>query len=513
MRSKFLVGLLVGSGLAVLGGMSTGCGDDGTGGSGGGGTASSSSSSTTASSSSGLGTGSSSSGGDVQLDNSCDDAMANDITLVIGDPSPAGLTLEPIDTDEDYFILKAADGSAPKAGTVLNFQSDAKPQSNEFDPSYPDLVMTLYKKEGGKWVQFAQNDDPFPRFSNDSSVDTILPTSENDEYCVRMTECNVAFGGGCAPPADILLYDYAVGAGVIDPTLKSIADEKEPNDTDMTATPVEYEKNMQGKYYLSLQWGAYSSASDVDVWKFNLPVDAAMSDGKDRVMCNFDFLPSGVDGNGSTATSGVIAYVASAADPATKLAEVDVMASMTPAAISFPCTTGTDYLLFMTRAAGATAGTDDFYFMYHNGSGSNPLEAESLPMGMPDTNNTSAMAEALTGVANGMDQSFFVEGDINHDGDVDYFSVDVPADKKTVSVACSGQRMGSGVRGLNVTVYGADGTTPIAGASGTESAMADIFIQQKMIGANAKLVVKVSVASLDPTIKGTGYRCGIHLVP
>lgn len=517
MRSKYLVGLLVSSGLAILGvAGATGCGPEattpGTGGAGGSDT---SSSSTATSSTTGVGSGTGGTGGVAEPpNNSCDEALANDITVIIDDLAPADTTLEPIEKDEDYFILRTGDGSNPKAGAVLNLVSDAKPTADEFDPTYPDLVLTAYKKEGGKWVQFAQNDDPFPRSTNDSSVDTILPASENDEYCVRITECNVAFGGGCAPASDIVIYDYAVGAGVIDPSLKSIAAEAaEPNDMPAMASLVEYEKNMQGKYYLSLQWGAYASAADVDVWKFNLPADAVAADPKGRTVCNFDFLPSGVDGNGSSATAGVIAYVTTAADPMVKLAEADIMAAAEPAAISFPCTAGEDYLLFMTRAAAAVAGKDDFYFMYHNGSGSNPLEAESLPAAPPDTNNLPAMPEALTPVPNGTTTSYFVEGDINKAGDVDYFSVDVPAGSATISVACSGQRFGTAVRGLSASIFKADGTSPIASGTGTETAAADIFLQQKPIAGNTKLVIKMSAASLDPNIKSTGYRCGYHIAP
>jgi hypothetical protein len=250
------------------------------------------------------------------------------------------------------------------------------------------------------------------------------------------------------------------------------------------------------------------------VWKFNLPADAVTADPKARGVCNFDFLGAGVNGNGSSAIAGVIASVTTAADPLVKLAEADIMADATnPASLSFPCTAGQDYLLFMTRAAGAVAGKDDFYFMYHNGGNSNPLEAEALPAAPADTNNTPAMPEALTAVPNGTSTSYFVEGDINKAGDVDYFSIDVPAGSATISVACSGQRLGTAVRGLSAAVFKADGTTPIASATGTETAAADIFIQQKPIAGNTKLVIKISATSVDANIKSLGYRCGYHIAP
>lgn len=505
MRSKYLLGLVISSGLAVLA-TASGCGSDpnpvGSGGSGGTGNASSSSVSSTT----GVGPTTSSTGMAVEDPNtSCDTAEQ----IIIGDPSPVGLTLDPIDKDDDYYVFTGTKGQ------VLTFITDAKPTSDEFDTTYPDLVMTLFRKVNGQWVQFAENDDPTPRSSNDSSVNTILPASEGDsnQYCVRITECNVWVGqpGFCAPSADILNYDYALGVVEIDPTLKSIAAEVEPNNDAATATAVEYDKNAQGNYYLSLQWGMVDPETDIDVWSFTVPTDAKVQDG--RATCNFDFLPGGDTGNGSTLSTGLIAYVTTAADPLVKLAETDVLAGKEAASVSMPCTFGENYLLFVTRPANSTKGENDFYFTYHNGGGSNPLEAEAQPGAMQGTNETAATAEALTAVPNGTTTSFFVEGDIQAAADVDFFNVDVPAGTATVSVACSGQRLGSGVRGLSATVYKADGTTMITGGTGTETAADDILISQKSVGAETKLKIKVAAASLDANVKGTGYRCGIHLSP
>jgi hypothetical protein len=503
MRSKYLLGLVISSGLAVLA-TASGCGGDSsnaTSGSGGSGNASSSVSSTT-----GVGPATSSTGMAVEDPNtSCDTAEE----IIIGDPSPVGLTLDPIDKDEDYYVFTGTKGQ------VLTFITDAKPTSDEFDTTYPDLVMTLYRKVNGQWVQFAENDDPTPPSSNDSALNTILPASEGDQnqYCVRITECNVWAGqpGVCAPSADILNYEYAIGVAEIDPMLKSIAAEVEPNNEAATATAIEYDKNAQGNYYLSLQWGFVDPETDVDVWSFTVPMDAKVEAG--RATCYFDFLTGGDTGNGSTLSTGLIASVTTAADPATTLAEADILAGKEAASISMPCNFGENYLLFIKRPANATKGENDFYFTYHNGGGSNPLEAEAMVGGMQGTNETAATAEALEAVQDGAETSFFVEGDIKTATDLDYFSVDVPAGTSTVRVSCSGQRLGSGVRGLSATVYKADGTTMLTGGSGTETAASSIDISQKPVGSETKLVIKLAATSLDANVKGTGYRCGVHLAP
>ncbi|HVK66720.1 MAG TPA: hypothetical protein VM694_19685 [Polyangium sp.] len=497
MRRNVLLGLVISSGLSVLA-AGAGCGDGGSnttgsGGTGGSGGASSSSSNSSSSSVAQSGSGGSTSDSNV----SCDTAAE----LFLDDPGVLD-TLDPIDTDEDFYKFKGAKGQAVLIST------DAKPTQDEFDNTYPDLVLTLYKKQGAQWVQIAENDDPFPRSSNDSSLYTILPASDDDEYCMRVTECNVWVGGapGCAPSADITTYDYAVGAGILDASLDSIAAEVEPNDAAEQATAVEYSKNPQsGNYYLSLQWGGYTSATDVDIWKFNVPADAVTVMG-DRAVCNFDFYPGGDVGSGSTATSGVIAYVTTAADPTKKIAQVDVTSGQTPAQIAVPCELGTDYLFFMTRKAGSTAGENDFYFVNHGGSGSNPIEAA--------TNDAVDMPEALKATPNGTTTSFFVDGDIDTaPTDIDYYSVEVPAGSATISVACGGQRSGSGLRGLKVSVLGAN-NMPIAGGVATETETKDLFLQDVAVPSGVtSLKLKIEAASQDAEVSSTFYRCGAHVSP
>lgn len=403
-------------------------------------------------------------------------------------------TLAPADEDEDFYRFTGVKGDP-----ILIF-TDAKPASDEFDVSYPDLVVTLYDANG---IQIAENDDPYPRNSNDSSVYTILP--EDGTYCVRVTECNVWSPSGCAPAAGISIPDYTVSVVKVDPMLDSVVAETEPNDTAPMGTVMEYSKNMNGQYYISLAYGLYSSAADVDVFTFNIPMDTPVTSG--RSICNFDFYPGGPSGSGSTALSGVTAYITTLADPMTKIAEVDVTAGTAPAQLAMPCTFGTDYLFFLSRAAGATADVNDFYFVNHVGGGSNPVEVEP--------NDTPATAHALMQQDN-MDGSFsyFVDADITMAPmDRDFFSIDVPAGPTTVSVACSAQRSGSGLRSFTATVLDSTGM-PLASGSKTEDPTADLLLQNVAIPSGATTLIIQTDAVMQATdVTSNSYRCGIHLNP
>ena len=84
------------------------------------------------------------------------------------------------------------------------------------------------------------------------------------------------------------------------------------------------------------------------------------------------------------------------------------------------------YVNNLTGAAG-----NDFYFVRHNGSASNPIELSDV------TNTVVATPEVLTVSAN--NTSYFIDGDIDVQGDIDHYSVAVPANltANTVSVVCS----------------------------------------------------------------------------
>ncbi|UQA62608.1 PPC domain-containing protein [Polyangium aurulentum] len=497
MRTTHIFGLLVfGVSLAAV---APGCGDDGsnaTGGEGGagGGTPASS------------GNGSSSSTGGQVEDTNIDCASADELSFESLDMLEA--TLEDVAEDRDYYTFTG------KKGDAILIETDAKPTGDEFNTTYADLVITVLGPDGK--TKIAQNDDPYPLppFSNDSEIVMVLP--EDGTYCVEVGECAALFGAqNCRAPGtnDPENNDYKIRAGMLNTMGMGLGPEKEPNDMAAGATPISLVKPEMSTTYLSFyDWGSFSSATDVDMWSFKPPADVKVDAGT-QATCHFDFFLPGDEGNGSTATQDVIGYVATLADPATRIAEIDTTALDTtirpePPGISVPCTLDTEYLFVMTRPQGTVAGANDFYFFQHYYSGSNPLEK-----GM---NDDVAMPEALEQVKQ-MDGSFsyFVDGDLDTATDVDYYGVTVPVGMETIGFVCEGQRGGSGVRGLEVTVLDANGK-PIAGGMGTntESETKQIrFGGMTIPQGSTKLTFKVEAASLDPNVTGTYYRCGFHLEP
>jgi len=504
MRSKVLLGLLLTSSLAALASSSVGCSDGGSnttgsGGAGGGGAVSSSSSNAVQSSSS--------TGTPPDTNTSCDtaEAIALDVVAVPG-------TLEPVFEDKDYYVFEGSKGLA------ILLSTDSKPDSDEFDQTYPDTVVTLKMKDAnGNWVDVAQNDDPYPlpTSSNDASMYTVLPA--DGTYCIEVTECSTLFGeANCraAGAPDILISDYTILGGVLitDESAMGIANETATEPADAAGT-IDYENIQSGTLYRSLVWGSFADATDKDMWAFTVPADLKVDAGS-RAGCHFEFYYPGIEGNGSSAEKNVTAYVVDAADPTMKIAEVDpnlydtTFGRLEPMSISMPCDKGKDYLFVMERTTGAAAGANDFYFFNHYNLTANPVEV--------GPNDDIASPEGLKENANqsgGL--SFFVDGDLDTATDVDYYSINVPDGATTLSIACEAQRGGSGVRGLTVQGLGPN-DMPLAAGKGnaTEAANKQLFAYDQPIPAGTtSLKIKISAASVDPNISSHFYRCGFHVNP
>jgi hypothetical protein len=118
--------------------------------------------------------------------------------------------LDPVDSDHDYYVFTGESG-------ILYVATDSKPISNEYDPAYPDLVVSLYDNQR---QLIARNDDAFPRTGQDSVLITALTSNgtyylEVEEFCqfqqlrvlVVLTGEATSWCGACArgpgaiPPA------------------------------------------------------------------------------------------------------------------------------------------------------------------------------------------------------------------------------------------------------------------------------------------------------------------------
>lgn len=409
-------------------------------------------------------------------------------------------TLNDVTKDAQFFSFTGTKGD------IVFVQTSAKVGNDPFDPAYVDTVATLYDDTK---TQIARNDDPTPRATNDAQIVTVLP--KDGTYYVKVQDCNAAFPSGCGDASVIATTDYGVAVFKIDSTSADFVFDKEPDDDIASALKVNYAKASTGGYYLARIAGTYASGTDVDVYSLNIPTDYATIDADQRALANFYVLPSGTDGDGSTADIGPV-WLVDKDDPTHKVAQVDFSKGDAGAEISVPATFGHDYYLFVTRPAGATAGANDFYFVWNGGGGSNPIEKGDTAT---TDNDTFAKVEALTdnGASGSVLGRFFIDGDIGKAGDVDYYSLTVPAGTKTISAACGAQRSGSGLRGLKASLFKDDGVTPLAasGSTGAETELKDLSLSSVAVpAAVTKVIVKIEAASQDATVTSTFYRCGFY---
>jgi hypothetical protein len=416
-------------------------------------------------------------------------------TIMYDDGTGANLVASTIETPATQANFWKFTG---KKGDTLFLFTQCKPQADPYDPTYLDLVMTVFNDQK---VQIANDDDSTG--TNDPSIYTVLPA--DGTYYVRVQECNAWDKGGaanCSPVANITNKDFGLDIVLMDGKAATDVPEVEPNDMAANATKLKYAPAMTaGQYYTTVAYGGFSSAADVDVYSFTLPANTMITTG--RATGYFNWFASGPDGSGSTTQFGE-ATIIDPMDPMHAVAKIPDGSLATE--LSPPLTLGKPYLLTVKR--GATMGNNDFYFVTHNAFGSNPLETEKAP----GANDTIATAETTKAQDNADgSQTFFIEGDITTPADVDFYAIPVKSGLNSISVFCGAEGSGSGLRMTKAEVQGSDGT-PVAGGSGVDSFDKGINVKAVKTPAGATSVaVKISSPSVDPTVTSTFYRCGINV--
>lgn len=405
-------------------------------------------------------------------------------------------TLDPAAEDSDFYTFEG------EANAPFIITTTAKIGNDPFDPTYLDLVVTLYDANKN---QIARNDDPIPRFSNDPLLFTFLPTAGT--YYIEVSECSKVFGAdNCAEPGNIEVLDYTISAGFLALDAPTIGAEMEPNDTiaaatDISAKYAESDTN-PGVYGVTTALGLFDTDADVDVFKFRIPANLDFDAAVERSVGYFDIWPSGKDGDGSDTKVGKL-WITD--DAGVVIASIDNnVSAMEDGAQSCspPLMVDTDYFLHV-QSPGGSDGMNDFYFLRELVSGSNPLEADDA------ANNMAAGAQALA-TAMGDPNRYFFEGNISMDGDVDYFTAAVPANlmMKQVGVFCGAQRSGSGLRGFKVTV--SNDADDVMIGSATEAANADASVQATAVGTATTVRIKVEATMpKDAGVMSDFYRCGV----
>jgi hypothetical protein len=485
----------------LVAGLASGCGDDGgdtgSGGSGGSGsttattadTTTSTATTTTADTTTSTGTGGTEDDGNNSFD------TAEDAT--IGEQVEG--ELDPPDTDVDFYKFEGA------AGQVIGIFTNSKPDDDPYNDAYPDLVITLFD---ANQQQIAQNDDPFPRNTQDSQLYTILPA--DGTYYVKVEEYCEWQPDTCPPDYFDAISEtaYAVLVAELDLTTDGVVVDTEPNDDGATATMMTYAPvdGQLGSYYLTLVVGDFASDTDQDWYSVHLPADIDLG-GATEAVIQASTYPSGPEGNGSSSGVGLMTLI----DPATGDIWAQADAS-TGSELSPPAMLDMDYFLTVEPPAGGSIGATPFYFINHNGTAFlNEPEAEAIDAtGMNDTKD---MAEGPLS-ENAQDDgstSFFMQGRLPGGTDVDVFRIDLPSPgSQVLTIACGAQRSGSGLRGLKFTLLDASGNTISGGQSPSEDATTNLVLQDVDPGAADTVYVKIEAASQDTMVKSDFYRCGMN---
>jgi hypothetical protein len=271
------------------------------------------------------------------------------------------------------------------------------------------------------------------------------------------------------------------------------------------ATAVTYESAAAtGVRPLSVVYGRFDAADDVDVFSFDFPADFVEIAPGARLVASEWLLREGPGGDGATTSVGKV-YITTQADPTKRLAQIDGAdfggrgSRLWP-----PLDLAGKYYLFIEHPQ-AALGANDFYVDLHGAGSSRPLEQKEAE------NDAVATPEAL--VAMEGEESFYIEGDLgNAAADVDHFSVGLAGRAgKEITVSCISARAGSGLQSFEVALLDATTLMPLSVVK--ETAQTDAFTPAIPLPAGAsKMILKLSAAAQDPAVSGTFYRCGIHFL-
>jgi hypothetical protein len=386
-----------------------------------------------------------------------------------------------------------------KKGEALDIEANAEDFDTQnpapYDPSYIDTVISLYDATQHK---IAENDQVVPPYSDDADLFTVLPA--DGTYYIRVTDCygwTAESGKVCALPKTKTHTTYTLEVDEKDGSQVNVAEEPIPQPA--SPTPIKYYKPSTSQYYdRSDVFGTFENATAVDVFSFTVPAGVLVPQG--RLTAYFYAIAAGSSEDGSTEPTGTLTV--KDATGATVLAQIN---GASGGRIDLPAQAGTPYLLYVGRNDGLV-GSNDFYVVFHEGGGSNPLETNDV------ADDTMAGAQLLT--ANPADAQGYVGAYISGDltpapTDVDYYEAAIPPNLPAtarVTASCGSQLYGSGLRGLTLTLLDSKGNT--LGAS-TETAGSFSSVSPVPVPAGASVYIRLQAASQDPVVTGTYYACGV----
>lgn len=369
----------------------------------------------------------------------------------LGDGWSMGGVIDPLDTDIDFYSFYGKQGDWILVHANVYRPSDI----SEYDSPYLDPVLRLYTGDG---TQFAFSDDYFPRTDGqDSIIYTRLPYT-GTYYAAVSSYCGLTGMQGCGSTINEYSLDLYVRGEL------TALDEIEPNDSDETAQALTWESDPVSQQYFGTEVLAeFSQESDIDVYRFQLPVEPPDGDNGKGQLVGITFDYSGQEGNGSSAEVGLVSVwraTESANAPFSQADARDLFAysgapNYSGATLVVDAKWGEQFWFEVRRAPGSS--DNDFYHftVWYQAI----LDKENEPSS-EHLNDTIDSAEIL---ANPISTTVFAYrwyGELG-DNDTDYFKANLPA-TTSVDVRCSAEVRGSAIRGLAMELFKADGTALVS---------------------------------------------------
>jgi hypothetical protein len=391
-------------------------------------------------------------------------------------------------------------------------------QATDYDyANWIDTVVSLYTEDGSTLL--ATIDDSFPRYSTDSSL--VYRAVTAGVFCVKVEDWG-SWAGAVRPVQANNTFEF----GVLTPTDPADGNvfDTEANDSVADSQAQTYNPSATNESLYATMFGGLDTQADVDVYTVVVPTGISGLQISDFTPRSGPGAPgtgvNGTNGNGSTLELGLINV--------TDEAGTDIIAQLDaarPAArgdsrnLFMPLTGGQTYHLWVQRAAGSTAGSNDFYDIVQTLIDStlmNQAEAEAAT----GTNDTAATAEIPTAASPaGPNPQYFILGHMNSGSDTDFWRFPATAGNQ-IALSCTAVRSGSGLTGATFAVVGTDQSTVLQTETETEdadifwytSADAESSMDGVAVATTGNYYLRVTATGQKLDVSGTYYICGITVV-
>jgi hypothetical protein len=374
-----------------------------------------------------------------------------------------------------------------------------------FDPTYPDLIITLY---GTDQKQLAQAQDPWMRNAYAPTLFTVLPATGT--YYISIQNCYAVHVTNCRVSAGMVNRGFTIAISDVVAPIRIDEGAEPANDTPTGAAAITYTKAGGSSYVPLLVHGVFSSKTDKDTYTFTVPTDAPVAAGA-RARANFWIQGSSADGNGSTARASKVYVIDPADTSGAHVADFDAwdfsnQRDSLVANLTFPVQLGKTYQFVINPQSSLDVGSNAFYLFQHLG-GAGP----DAPLMEAEPNDTLATADTLAAITNpDGTYTFTVDGDLSPAGtDVDFHKLQLPSGVTSIKGQCMAARIGSGLALLKYGLVDSAGTLMV---EQTEATNTDYMLSTLTIPAGG-FTLKVSATSQASKTTGSSYICRLVAKP